>query len=198
MSDDGKKPPPASTPDPIFDDNTERLSGRLAATIASDQFADADQYTPVTSHNPQEPREMSASELIDLIANKTASKIDSSRVPSDAPKPPKLLGVTVADLIKYLIGLAIAIGTAYVGIKAAIDTNKIAIESATEQLKKHELLPVHPPAGKEMKKLDERLDENDRKLDRIDFAQQQTLEVVREIKDDVRDRRRRRPRTHDR
>ena len=101
-----------------------------------------------------------------------------------------LFGLSSGDLIKFLVAVTVAVGTAYIGIQAAL-TERPTVDQVEKAIDRHSTTP-HPPTKHGLDTLDERLDGTERKLDIIDVRQQQTLDVVKEIKEDVKDRRRRR------
>ena len=125
----------------------------------------------------------------------SSSSSTRSKRPSRAP-----FGIKGFDVAKFLISMAAAVAVAYFGMKEAIEHNTAAIDSNSqeleeafehvdaqaEKLEKHEAEQI-----KADKELEKRVGTVERTTDRIEVKQEQTLDAIKELKDDLRDARRR-------
>jgi len=106
-------------------------------------------------------------------------------------------GIKGFDVAKFLISMGSAVVVAYFGMKFAIEKNTAAIESnaaAVDDIAEHvdhvESAAKHHKE-EDHKELDGRVQRVERTTDRIEVMQGQTLEAIRDLKEDIRESRRR-------
>lgn len=109
-------------------------------------------------------------------------------------KPRTVLGMSLADVAKFLFVIAAGIGSAYLGLRSGIKDNARAIHDTVEDVDRHEERPLHPQTGIELGKIDDRLDGLEQTTGRLGVRQETILDGLNEIKVELRDQRRRRPR----
>lgn len=156
-------------------------SERLALDIL-EHVRDAGAMPDIVGSEPQQPRRVTAEQLLATIISR-----------SNGAKPGrKLLGMSAGDVAKFLIVIASAVGTVYVGMQAAIEDNSDAVEDIGEDLAHHADEPLHHGAKVELDGFDKRLGTIERTTDRIEIQQSTIVEGIGEIKVELREQRRRR------
>lgn len=117
-------------------------------------------------------------EIVEALVAR-AIEADEPR-PHDHPRT--VMGISARDAARYLVAGLLALGGAYVGIRAAVDQNTRAVDAAIRQLDKHSIT---------LDELDDRLDGLQRQADKVETMQGVIVEGIDEIKSELKARRRR-------
>lgn len=175
----GRPPTGEGVPQPIETVDTGELVTGILEHVRDVGNMNPVHPPPVPSGRRRRRPGLTAEVMVSMLAEKAAAA-------ALGPDQKKYLGMSKPEIIKFAVAFVATLGTAYLGIKAAINDNSAAVQRLDERVKEHSTMPTHPGAETRLREADKRLDGIDRKTDQIEVRQEVILEGISDIKDQIR------------